>query len=143
MTGKKNLVGTWKFESIKVQTSKGEIVYPYGEDPFGMLIYTPSGHMSVLLMRPDRPKFASEDPMSGSSEEIEAAYDGFDAYCGTYEVDEEKRKVTHHIEGSKFPNWVGTHQERSVEFTGDRLIITAILPIRGEQWNFEGVLTRH
>lgn len=33
--------------------------------------------------------------------------------------------------------------ERSVEFTGDRLIITAILPIRGEQWNFEGILTRH
>jgi len=137
---KEKLIGTWKFESMKVETEKGEIVYPYGEKPFGMLIYTPSGHMSVLLMRPDRPRFASNDPLSGSPEEIESAYGGFDAYCGTYSVDEEKGTVTHHIEGSKFPNWVGTDQVRNFQFSNDKLLLKAILLIKGEEWNFEGVL---
>lgn len=137
---KEKLIGTWKFESMKVKTEKGEIVYPYGEKIFGMLIYTPSGYMSVLLMNPDRPKFASDDLMSGSSEEIESAYEGFDAYCGTYTVDIEKGTVTHHIEGSKFPNWVDTGQVRNFQFFGDKLLLKATLLIKGEEWNFEGVL---
>lgn len=137
---KEKLIGTWKFESMKVETEKGEIVYPYGENIFGMLIYTPSGHISVLLMNPDRFKFASDDPLDGSSEEIESAYGGFDAYCGTYSVDEEKGTVTHHIEGSKFPNWVGTNQVRHFEFSDNKLLLYATLKIKDEQWKFEGIL---
>jgi hypothetical protein len=137
---KEKLIGTWKFESIKVQTEKGEVIYPYGENLFGLLIYTPDGHMSVLLMRPDRPRFASNDPLGGSSEEIESAYVGFDAYCGTYTVDIERGTVTHHIEGSKFPNWMGTDQVRNYQFFGDKLLLKATLLIKGEEWHFEGVL---
>ena len=137
---KEKLIGTWKFESIKVQTEKGEVIYPYGENLFGMLIYTLSGHMSVLLMNPEREKFASDDPLGGSSEEIESAYGGFDAYCGTYTVDIERGTVTHHIEGSKFPNWMGTDQVRNFQFFGDKLLLKATLLIKGEEWHFEGVL---
>ena len=139
---KEKLIGTWKFESMKVETEKGEIIYPYGENLFGMLIYTPDGYMSVLLMNPEREKFASDDPLGGSPEEIKAAYEGFDAYCGTYTVDDEKGTVTHHIKGSKFPNWVGTDQVRFFEFSSDRLFLKATLLIKGEQWDFEGVLKR-
>jgi len=137
---KEKLIGTWKFKSMKVKTEKGEVLYPYGENLFGMLIYTPSGHMSVLLMRPDRPRFASNDPLGGSSEEIESAYGGFDAYCGTYSVDEEKGTVTHHVEGSKFPNWIGTNQVRYFEFSDNKLLLYATLKIKDEQWKFEGIL---
>ncbi|MBA7595618.1 hypothetical protein ES703_02582 [subsurface metagenome] len=136
----KELVGTWKFVSMKVQTSSGELIYPYGENLFGMIIYTSGGYMSVLLMRPDRPRFASGDLLGGTPEEIKAAYEGFDAYCGTYEVDSEKGTVTHHIEGGKFPNWVGTDQERNFKFSSSNLVLTATIPVKGEQWNFEGVL---
>ncbi len=142
MMKKEELIGTWKFESMKVQTSKGEVIYPYGEDLFGMLIYTASGHMSVLLMNPDRPKFASGDILGGTPEEIKAAYEGFDAYCGTYDVDEEKGTITHHVAGSKFPNWVGTEQVRSFELSDNRLLLTATLLVKGEQWNCEGILKR-
>jgi hypothetical protein len=76
---KNELAGTWKFESMVVKTESGKTVYPYGEKLFGMLIYTPGGHMSVLLMNPDRKKFASDDLKAGTPEEIKQAYEEFDA----------------------------------------------------------------
>ncbi len=139
---KEKLIGTWKFESMKLETEKGEVIYPYGENLFGMLIYTPSGHMSALLMNPDRQRFASDDPLGGTTEEIEGAYRKFDAYCGTYSIDKEKEAVTHHIEGGKFPNWVGTDQVRYFEFSGDRLLLKATLRIKDEDWHAKAELRR-
>lgn len=138
----KMLVGTWRFISLVGRSSKGEVYYPYGENLFGRLMYDAKGHMSVLLMRPDRPKFASGDMMKGTPDEIKAAFEGFDAYCGTYEVDAEKGTVTHHVQGSKFPNWVGTDQVRFFEVSGDQLRITAPPILAGDvRWEFEAVLT--
>jgi len=142
MNKKEKLIGTWRFKSMIVHTSKGEVIYPYGENLFGMLVYTPSGNMSVLLMHPDRKKFASDDPLAGTSEEIKEAYEGFDAYCGTYTVDKEKEMVTHHIEGSKFPNWVGTDQARYFKLSDDQLLLKATLCIKREEWYFEAELRR-
>jgi hypothetical protein len=140
MNIKEKFIGTWKFSSMIVHTSKGETIYPYGENLCGILIYTPSGHMSVLLMHPERKKFTSDDPLAGTPEEIKEAYEGFDAYCGTYTVDGAKGTVTHHIEGSKFPNWVGTYQVRYFEFSGDRLLLRATLRIKSEDWHIEAAL---
>lgn len=139
---KEKLIGTWKFESMKLGTEKGEVIYPYGEKLFGMLIYTQSGYMSVLLMNPDRKGFSSDDPLGGTPEEIKEAYKGFDAYCGTYTVDEEKGTVTHHVEGSKFPNWVGTKQVRYFKFSDDKLLLYATLKAKGLQCKVEAILKR-
>jgi hypothetical protein len=98
--------------------------------------------MSALLMDSDRAKFASGDPFGGSIEEIKAAYESFWAYCGTYKVDSEKGTVTHHVEGSSFPNWVGTSQVRSLKLSGDKLFLSATLEIKGELWNLKGTLRR-
>jgi hypothetical protein len=38
-------------------------------------------------------------------------------------VDEEKRTVTHHIEGCLLPNWVGVDQARFFEFADNRLTL--------------------
>lgn len=124
------------------KTDSGKTVYPYGEKLFGMLIYTPGGHMSALLMNPDRKKFASDDLKAGTTEEIKQAYEKFDAYCGTYTIDEEKGTVTHHVEGAKFPNWVGTNQVRNFELKGNKLQITAKIKIEGENWHLEAMLQR-
>jgi len=124
-------VGAWKLVSCEARSSNGEVVYLYGRDPFGILTYDSSGNMSVLLMRRDRPRFASGELLSGTPEEIKAAFEGFNAYCGTYDVNEEKRKVTHHVEGSSFPNWVGTDQVRFFEFSGDQLLLTTPPITRG------------
>ncbi len=137
------LEGTWRFIFLSGTSAKGDVFYPYGENLFGRLMYDAIGNMSVLLMHPDRPKFASDDMMKGTSEEIKAAFEGFDAYCGTYEVDAEKGAVTHHIQGSKFPNWLGTDQVRFFKISGDTLRLTAP-PIMagGVQWELKAVLVR-
>ncbi len=136
------LVGVWDFSSLVVVTSSGEVIYPYGEKLRGRLTYTRDGYMSVVLMRSDRPKFISDDPFAGTQSEKADAFDSFDAYCGTYEVNEQAGTVVHHIEASKFPNWLATDQVRYFEFAGDQLIMKAIIPVAGEDWHFEGVLQR-
>jgi len=99
--------------------------------------------MSALLMNPDRPKFSSGDTMKGTANEVRAAFERFDAYCGTYTIDTEKTTVTHHVLSSKFPNWVGTDQIRFFKVSNDTLRITAP-PILagGVQWEIEAVLIR-
>ncbi len=136
------IVGTWRFISMEARSPKGEVIYPYGENIFGRLIYTAEGFMSVLLMNPDRPTFSSGDPMAGTAAEIEAAFRGFDAYCGTYSIDEERATVTHHIQASKFPNWIDTDQVRSFERRHGRLILRADIETGGETWKFEAILEK-
>ena len=139
---KRELIGTWKFLSMALIPKSGKKVYPYGENLFGVLIYTPNGYMSALLMDPNRKKCASDDLKTGTADEIRQAYEKFDAYCGTYTIDEEKGTITHHVEGAKFPNWVGTDQVRYFELKGDRLCIRATLKVEGEDWQGEAVLER-
>ena len=135
-------IGTWRFISMEARSPEGEVIYPYGENIFGRLIYTAEGLMSVLLMKPGRPRFGSDDPMAGTTDEIEAAYRGFDAYCGTYTIDEEQATVTHRIQASKFPNWIGSDQVRSFEHRDGRLILKADIGTVGEIWKFEAILEK-
>ncbi len=115
--------GTWKLVSAEFRRPDGDIIYSYGKHPVGVFMYDANGTMSVQIMRSDRPAFASGDLWISSREELKAALEGYVAYFGTYEVDEEEAVVTHRIEGSWFPNWVGTEQKRFFEFSGDRLIL--------------------
>jgi len=127
-------IGTWKLVACEFRNSNGKVVYPYGRDPFGMLMYDSSGNMLVLLMQRDRPRFASGDLRRGTPEEIKAAFEGCTTYCGTYEVNEEKGTVTHHVEGSNFPNWVSTDQVRFFKFSGDQLTLSSPpILVGGEQ----------
>ncbi len=130
----KQFVGTWKLVSCEARSPSGKVAYPYGREPFGVLMYDSGGNMSVLIMRRDRPRFASADRFKGTPEEIRAAFEGFVAYCGTYEVNEDEGTVTHHVEGSHFPNMVDTDQVRFFEFSGDQLILqTPPTLLGGEQ----------
>jgi len=89
---KDNFVGVWKLVASEVKLSDGRTAYPYGKDAVGMLVYDKQGHMSDHLMNPDRPLFFSGDIRNGTPEEIKAAFDGYAAYFGTYEVDEQVRQ---------------------------------------------------
>jgi hypothetical protein len=130
-----NVVGRWKLISAKAENSNGDITYPYGEDAFGILMYDTNGYMYALLMRHGRSKFVSGDPFGGTSEELKEAFEGFEAYCGTYELDIENGEVTHHVEGARFPNWEGTDQKRFFELSDDRLVIkSAPIPALGTEW---------
>jgi hypothetical protein len=120
---KDKFVGVWKLVASEVKLAKGTTVYPYGTNPVGMLTYDQSGHMSAQVMNPDRPLFVSGDIRNGTPEEIKAAFDGYTAYFGNYEVDEQEGTVTHRVLGSHFPNWVGQDQKRFFAFSGNRLTL--------------------
>lgn len=137
------LIGTWKFISLTGKSTQGNVMYPYSENLFGMLMYDSKGFMSVLLMNSDRPNFASGDMMKGTTEELKAAFEGFDAYCGTYKIENGNSSVIHHLHGAKFPNWVGTDQIRFFKISNDTLQITAppILAY-GVEWTLKAVLVR-
>ena len=136
----RQLVGVWRLVSSEFRTSAGEVIYPLGEDALGQAIFTESGYMSGQLMRRDRPSFAGGSQASGTAEEIQAALQGYVAYFGHCEVDVENRTVTTRVEGSMYPNWVGTQQLRYYELAGDRLVLkTPAMPIGDKE--FTGVLT--
>ena len=135
-------VGTWKFISLVTESTEGDIFYPYGENLYGKLMYDTKGNMSALLMRPNRPKFASGDIYNGTSEEIKFAFENFDAYCGTYEIHKDEGTVTHHIEGARFPNWEGSDQTRYYEFSNDTLSLSAKIKAQGEDWELRAILVK-
>ena len=51
---------------------------------------------------------------------------GYDAYFGTFTVDEDMHTVTHHVEGGVARELVGKDLVRSYSFEGDRLILKPV-----------------
>lgn len=118
------LVGTWRVEEIRDTDAAGNVTYPYGERPAGYIVYDPTGHMHVQVMRtPATPPFASGNDADGTDAEIRAAYLGYVAYFGTYHVDAHKGTVVHRVEGSLMPSYTATDQPRPFVIRGDELVI--------------------
>jgi hypothetical protein len=126
------VVGTWRLVSIEDIRPNGEIVYWMGQKPAGIIMYDATGHMSVQFMRDPRPTFAAEYNRA-TLEEIKSAYEGYFAYFGTYEVDEEKSTVMHHLEGSLRPQEVGIDYQRAFKLSGDRLVLSMRVPGKEER----------
>jgi hypothetical protein len=55
---------------------------------YGRIIYTASGHMSAMVWG-ERKRFASSGRRHGiTDEELRAAFESYDAYAGTYAVNQ-------------------------------------------------------
>lgn len=118
------LVGTWRVEEVRDTDAAGKVTYPYGEHPIGYIVYDPTGHVHVQLMRTPAPQpFASGDDGAGTDAEVRAAYVGYAAYFGTYTVDARTGTVVHRVEGSLMPGYNGTDQPRPFKVRGDELVI--------------------
>jgi len=124
--GKEAVLGAWRLISIEGVGPDGQRkTGPWmGENPVGLIIYHPTGYMSVQFMRDPRPTLASDNPRNATPEEIKTAYFGYYAYFGTYEVNEKEEFVIHHIQGSLFPNEVGIDYKRTFKISGDRITLT-------------------
>ena len=122
--GKEQLIGTWKLVSCVGLWSDGRVTYPYGANPGGLLVYDAEGNFSGQFQALDRAKFESGNLLRGTPEEIKAAFDGYVAYYGRYDVDEAAGRLTHHVHGSLFPNWIGDDQTRFYEFSDENLCLT-------------------
>jgi hypothetical protein len=119
------LVGTWSLVSRVVTLEDGTAIQDpgLGKTPKGYLIYDSSGHVIAQLMRLDRPMAidcATAGPApSGNSQSV----NGYDAYFGTYTIDEASHSVTHHLEGALAASDVGKNLTREFHLSGDKLNI--------------------
>jgi hypothetical protein len=117
------LVGTWRLES-RVVRQGGRVVSDadLGESPVGYLMYDSSGHMSVQVMKRTRSaKIECVDKSTPPNNTL--TVNGFQAYFGTYAVEEETHTVTHHLEGAVASADVGKRLPRHFELSGDKLLL--------------------
>ena len=126
----KQLVGHWSLVSVSLDQG-GKKIEPFGPNPKGLFVFDSSGRYSIVLVRPDVPKFASNNREGGSAEENKAAVHGSLAHFGKYSVNQKEGSYTLKIEGSSFPNWSGTEQKRLFTISGDVLKITNPTPSVG------------
>lgn len=122
---KDKFVGDWRLVSFEARLSNGEAIEPYGKKPVGRISYNEDGRMSVQIMGEQHQPFAVADKARSTLEEAAAALKAYEAYFGTYEINESVGEVVHHVEGSLLPNWTGTEQHRFYKFVGNQLILSS------------------
>jgi hypothetical protein len=126
------LVGSWRLVSwVEVETESKSVRAPFGDNPSGMISYTPDGRMSLFIIDPKR-----KPPIGPKATDTEAdeLYRTMIAYSGAYSI--EGNKVTHKIEYSWNQAWTGTNQQRFVDVKDNQLTIKTppiISPMSGKE----------
>lgn len=123
-TGAENqVVGTWRMISATIDPG-GKNIPAYGENPDGLLVFTPDMHFVEVLTDADTPRFASNARGEGTDEENRMAMSRSIGFFGTYTVDSNGEFSGNRVLGSTFPNWVGsvrTRDDLTLVVTGDRM----------------------
>ena len=117
------ILGIWKLKSREDVDATGQIhVDPFlGRDPMGILCFGPS-HFAAQFMKRDRSHQENvAQPVQAKNNTV--AVNGYDAYFGTYSIDEIAGTLTTHLEGSTSPANVGSTYVRDVRVIDDELFI--------------------
>ncbi len=117
-------VDIWNLISCDAVRKNGCVLPIYGKKPVGRLFYDANGNLSVHIMKDGRPNFVNATKFRASAMEMRAAYEVYEAFFSTYDVDQENGVIIHHLIGGLFPNWIGSDQSRYYKFDGDRLILS-------------------
>jgi len=117
------IIGVWKLESREDVDAMGQIkTEPFlGRDPLGIVCFAPS-HFAAQFMK--RNRFYQENIVQRveASNNTVAVY-GYDAYFGTYTIDELRGTLTTHLEGSISPANIGNTYSRDARVINGELII--------------------
>jgi hypothetical protein len=119
------LVGTWQLLTREDRTLAGETRLDpgLGADPIALLFFDASGHFAAQFMKRERgsivPEIAAISPAPNNSR----ARGGYDAYFGTYRVDEAQGAVTTTLTGALSPENVGQTFTRHMRVSGGKLTI--------------------
>src|SRR5689334_5829769 len=89
------VTGTWTLVSFEIEDTNKETA-PWGRDTHGLLIYAPTGHMSVSINK------AIEND---SPNELENQFDSILFYSGTYQIDGEI--IRHQVTNASNPSRIG------------------------------------
>lgn len=115
----RRLFGVYRVESVRRATTAGEEVEA-AQYETAYILYAPSGHMSVHLMRPDRTPYAGDVP---DADEALAAVLSYGSYFGPFSVNEEEAYLIHHRVGNEDPGQSGTDAQRFFELTDTHLTL--------------------
>jgi len=117
------ILGIWKLKSREDVDSTGQVrIDPFlGRDPVGILCFGPT-HFAAQFMKRDRSQEENVLQLVQAKNNT-ARLNGYDAYFGTYSVDEIEGTLSTHLEGSISPANVGDTYVRDVRVVGNELII--------------------
>lgn len=117
------LPGTWRLLSRIDVTAGGErrLEPSLGEDPLALLIYDGGGNFAAQFMRRDRSVVVPDGPSQAKNNS--RAQGGYDAYFGTYSIDDTNGTVTQHLLGALSRENVGAVLTRAMDVQGDTLVI--------------------
>lgn len=97
----RRFLGAWELVTFETIGPDGTVTRPWGDDPFGLVVWTDSGHMSAQLGPRDR------------------AIGPYVAYCGTLEVEDvPEGTLVHHVLGASAPRLLAD-QVRGFRFVSD------------------------
>lgn len=115
------LVGAWELVNYEIIAADGS--RRPGAYDRGQISYDASGRMSAHLMNS-----ANTADASPQTDELRAAaYRRYLGYYGPFVVDEAKGIVTHVVDGSSNPSWVGSRQVRYYALSPDNAQLTLML----------------
>jgi len=118
-----DLVGTWRLLSRVDRDASGEVVDEpsLGSDPLALLFFDPTGNFAAQFMKRDRRVAVAAPGLAGQNNTT--AIGGYDAYFGTYEVDEKSGDVKTHLVAALSPSHVGATLMRNMKLEDGKLII--------------------
>jgi hypothetical protein len=136
---RQQLLGAWQLVRIEYSGPSGPLADPfYQTDSTGLIVYDPSGWMSVHIAAPHRRAWDVPASRSSSSSAEDAplkaaAFDTYYAYYGTWDLDEAASVVTHHVKSALIPAETGLDYSQQAALEGERLIFTVCTGNRSEQ----------
>ena len=118
-----DLTGTWRLLSRIDRDASGKPVDEptLGSDPLAILFFDGAGNFGAQFMKRDRsvPVAAPAFTVQNNT----TAVGGYDAYFGTYEVDDASGDVRTRLVGALSPIHVGATMTRNMQIEGGKLII--------------------
>jgi hypothetical protein len=134
------LIGTWQLLSRVDRAQSGDVrIDPtLGEHPVALLHYDRAGHFSAQFMKRDRETEADTDTNTDTTTGVDGTVDqtpatpaannsrargGYDAYFGTYTIDDAASTVTQTLIGALSPENVGHVLTRHMVVLDDALTI--------------------
>ena len=117
------LPGTWRLLSRVVYSAAGERRSDPAEDTdhLALLYYDRAGNFAAQFMKRDRSGPVAAAPASAPNNSRSVG--GYDAYFGTYTVNEAAGSVTQRLAGALAPENVGLVVTRRMSVDGDTLIV--------------------
>lgn len=120
------LPGRWRLSVYEASNAQGVTRLPMGPGAIGVLEYSPDRKVSVHMMT--------------------RGADSYLGYYGDYELDEARSTVTHVIEMSSLPGFVGARNLRHAAIEGEgagaRLTLSGPMLIEGEPHTIRVVWVR-